>query len=104
MSAPGWSDFDPAVVAKLRSGDPSVVDKARAGGMRCPLAGHDEWLRWHADGYTKGTQPHGEPSVTFRVSPTYILDDPLENFIAGRDLVAARCVASGKGRDVPAGL
>ena len=88
MSAPGWSDFDADIVAKLRGGDPAAINKAPDGGMQCPLAGHDEWLRWHAEGYTKGTQPHGEPPLTFRVSPTYILDDPLENFIAGRELVA----------------
>ena len=88
MSAPGWPDFDADVVAKLRRGDPAAINKARGGGMRCPLAGHDEWLRWHSDDYTRGTRPHGEPSLSFRVSPTYILDDPLENFIAGRELVA----------------
>lgn len=88
MSAPGWPDFDDHIVGKLRGGDPAALDKSLGGGMQCPFAGHDDRLRWHDEGYTKGTQAHGEPAVPFRVSPTYILEDPLENFIVGRDLVA----------------
>jgi hypothetical protein len=88
MNAPGWPDFDGDIVNELYRGDPAAIEKAPGGGMRCPLVGHDEWLPWDAQGYSRGTQPHGEPSIAFRVSPTYILDDPLENFIAGRNLVA----------------
>lgn len=88
MRAPGWTHFDADVVAQLHGDDPAVVDKSPEGGMRCPLAGHDDWLKWDADGYKKGTQSHGEPPMRFRVSPTYILEDPLRNFIAGQELVA----------------
>jgi restriction endonuclease-like protein len=88
MTAPGWQAFDQEVVTKLRRGDASVVKKHPQGGMRCPLAGHDHWLPWAAGGHAKGTEPHGDPPLTFRVSPTYILEDPLDNFIAGRELVA----------------
>jgi hypothetical protein len=89
MTAPGWSAFNRELVTKLYRGDASVLRKAANGGMRCPLDGHDHWLPWAVGGYTKGTRSHGEPSLTFRVSPTYILDDPLENFVAGRELVAS---------------
>ena len=65
----------------------SSARSSAGGGMRCPLASHNCWLPWNRK-YTKGTQTHGDPAVSFRVSPTYILSDPLENFIAGRKLVA----------------
>lgn len=87
MTAPGWPAFDQEIVEKLRRGDPSVVRKEADGGMLCPLAGHDHWLRWAVGGYIKGTRPHGDPPLTFRVSPTYILENPLDNFIVGRELV-----------------
>lgn len=88
MNAPGWPDFDSDIVSELYRRDSGAIAKASGGGMRCPLIGHDHWLPWDARGYSRGTQAHGGPSMTFRVSPTYVLDDPLENFIAGRDLVA----------------
>ena len=87
MSSYGWSTFDPDIVASLHRRDPAVLNKSSDGGMRCPLVDHDHCLDWNGD-YTKGTGSHGHPGVSFRVSPTYILDDPLENFIAGRKLVA----------------
>jgi hypothetical protein len=42
---------------------------------------------WGEEGYTKGTVYHGDPPVSFRVSPTYVLEDHLENFIVGREFV-----------------
>jgi hypothetical protein len=88
MSAPGWPAFDPDVVSNLYARAPDTLDKSASGGMRCPLKGHNHRLPWNAGSYSEGTQSHGDPSLTFHVSPTYILEDPLENFIAGRDLVA----------------
>lgn len=37
----------------------------------------------------KGTISHGSPEVVFRVKPTYILTERLDNFIVGHDLVSA---------------
>jgi hypothetical protein len=80
MTPPGWSDFDPAVAARLsRSrGEPDAP---------CPLVGHDHRIPWAQGGYTNGTRFHGRPSVSFRVSPTYVLEDHLENFIVGHKLI-----------------
>lgn len=88
MDAPGWSDFDVAVVQQLRRGDPAVVDKTPGGGLRCPLIGHDHWIAWKDGSYRNGTDLHRDLPIRFRVSPTYILDDPLDNFVVGRELVA----------------
>jgi hypothetical protein len=88
MSASGWKDFDGEIVDALHRRDPVAVDRTSSGGMRCPLSGHDDSLRWDDGDYRRGTPPHGTPAMRFRVSPTYILEDPLENFIAGRELVA----------------
>ncbi len=85
----GWKDFDPEVVEGIGARHPEHVVKQPGGGMTCPLVSHDEWLLWQDDNYAKGTVPHGEPPVAFRVSPTYILRNPLDNFIVGHDLVAA---------------
>lgn len=52
------------------------------------MRGHDHWLKWDAGDYTKGTEPEMSPSVRFRVSPTYIYNNPLDNFIAGSELVS----------------
>ena len=85
----GWSDFDPEVVAGLIEGHPEHMVKRREGGMTCPLVEHKrEWLHWQDGNYAQGTEPHGSPEVSFRVSPTYILSDPRDNFIAGADLIA----------------
>jgi restriction endonuclease-like protein len=89
MRAPGWEDFDRDVVAGLHAGSADFLDKSPNGGMRCPLRGHEHRLGWSADDYRKGTEPHEGSGLRLRVSPTYILDDPLDNFIAGRELVAA---------------
>ena len=81
MAPPGWSAFDPRAVAALRR-------SAKDPDAPCPLVGHDHRIRWAREGYTKGTEYHGSPPVSFRVSPTYVLEDPAENFIVGRELVA----------------
>ncbi len=80
MTPPGWSAFDPNVVAELQraSGAPDAP---------WTLKGHHHRIRWADVGYTKGAEYHGDPRLSFRVSPTYILEDHLENFIVGRDLV-----------------
>lgn len=58
--------------------------------MTCPLADHGrEWLEWTDGDYKKGSVPHGDPRVSFRISPTYVLNDVRENFISGLDLVEA---------------
>jgi len=52
-----------------------------------PVQGPPRPHPWAHGDYTKGTEPHGDPPVSFRVSPTYVLQDHLENFIVGRELV-----------------
>lgn len=85
----GWPDFDRAIVQAIAAGDSRHILKQPDGGMTCPLAGHGEWLRWVGDALSNGTVPHGSPDVVFRVKPTYILSDPLDNFIVGRELISA---------------
>lgn len=80
MTPPGWSAFDPHVVGELQRAR-SALDAP------CPLRGHDHRIPWGEEGYTKGTVYHGDPPVSFRVSPTYVLEDHLKNFIVGRELV-----------------
>lgn len=80
MLPPGWSAFEPTVVAELQRSS-GALDAP------CPYQGHDHRIPWSPAGYTKGTEFHGHPPVSFRVSPTYVLEDHLENFITGRDLV-----------------
>ena len=95
MSAPGWHDFDQAVVRALRAKDATVVDEA---GMTCPLVSHaGHRLPWEGDDRRNGTEPHGEPPARFRASATYILVDPLDNIIVGRDLVR-RIIAGEAGK------
>jgi hypothetical protein len=88
MSAPGWSSFDASIVAALKAGEAGAVDKKAGGGMRSPINGDNHWIPWKAGNYKKGTVEFGEPLMSLRVSPTYVLSDPLENFIVGQDLVA----------------
>lgn len=85
----GWTDFDPAAVQALKRGSMDAVDKTRGGGLRCPLKGHDHWLRWLDGNYRRGTEPHEDLGVSFRVSGTFVHADPLDNFVAGRELIAA---------------
>jgi hypothetical protein len=80
MLPPGWSAFDPTIVAELRR-------SSREADAPCPYRGHDHRIPWSAGGYAKGTVLHGRPPVSFRVSPTYVLEDHLDNFIIGREMV-----------------
>jgi hypothetical protein len=101
----GWQDFDPAVVVELsRSGIRSEVSDEH--GMLCPLKGHDShWLRWREvsrpgsphEAVTRrnGTASHGDPPARFYASPTFVLDDPLDNLIVGQGLVG-KLTAEGK--------
>ena len=73
--------------------------------MQCPLKGHEaHWLSWRKEGPASrqgevsrrlGTVSHGDPLVRFYASPTFILDDPLQNLIAGHALVG-QLTAEGK--------
>jgi hypothetical protein len=81
MGPPGWSAFDPHRVDELRR-------SAHSADAPCPFKGHDQdRLRWRAGGYRKGTEFHGSPPVSFRVSPTYVLEHKADNFIVGQDLL-----------------
>jgi hypothetical protein len=84
----GLVDFDPDVVDLLYDRRSSAIDRTAAGGMLCPFQAHGDRIGWLDGDYRKGTVAHGEPSISFRVSPTYIYEDCLNNFICGRDLVA----------------
>src|SRR4051812_41980460 len=95
MAAPGWQDFDQAAVRALRAKDPSAIDDT---GMACPLVDHARHhLTWEGGNRRNGTEPHGEPLARFRASGTYVLIDPLDNIIVGRDLVR-RIVAGEAGK------
>lgn len=87
MQAPGAADFDPLVVGGIASRSPEAIDVSPGGGLRCPLVGHDHWLPWQDKDYERGTTSHGEPALSFRSSPTYVLDDPGDNFIVGLELL-----------------
>ena len=84
----GWADFDPEVVEGLVENDPRFINRRQDGWIACPLVGHyDDRLRWKEDNYRKGSVPCGDPPASFRAAPTYVLERPLDNFIAGRDLI-----------------
>ena len=61
--------------------------------MRCPLLGHDSWLSWAEGKAGTGRQARygtvwvGEPPLRFHASPTYVLQQPIDNFIAGQTLI-----------------
>ena len=75
MNAPGWLDFDAEIVDALYA--KTTVDREPDGGMPCPLLEHDaHTLGWKSGDYAKGTASWRALSDV-RVSPTYILDDPL---------------------------
>jgi hypothetical protein len=94
----GWPDFDPEVVAGLRARTPDTIDKSPDGWIRCPLVGHTrERLPWIGGDYRRGSEPHGSARASFRASPTYVLEDPLDNFIVGRDIVR-RVTQRGSGK------
>ena len=68
---------------------PASSTAARNGWIASPLVGHyDNQLAWKDDNFKKGSVPVGDPPVSFRAAPTYVLERPLDNFIAGRELIA----------------
>ena len=85
----GWRDFDPEVVEGLVENDSRFINRRANGWIACPLAGHYvDQLPWKDDNYKKGSVPSGDPPTSFRAAPTYVLERPLDNFIAGRELIA----------------
>jgi hypothetical protein len=84
----GWHDFDQEIVEAIARKDPAHLDKRPDGGMTCPFtACGREWLHWRDGDYTKGTIPHAGPLVVVHISPTYVLVNPLDNFIVGKELI-----------------
>ena len=68
------------------------VDELRRSGKSvdapCPFKGHHSHrLPWRPGGYRKGTEFHGVPPVSFRVSPTYVLEHASDNFIVAPELL-----------------
>jgi hypothetical protein len=83
----GWEDFDQSRVAEICGRERGVVDTSPRGGMLCPLNGHDHWLLWQEGNVRNGTIWHGSPPVSFHASPTYVLRQRQDNFIAGHELI-----------------
>ena len=84
----GWQDFDPEVVEGLVENDARFVNRRTNGWIACPLSGHfGEELAWQEDNYRRGSVLHGDPPASFRAAPTYVLERPLDNVIAGRELI-----------------
>ncbi len=89
----GWVNFDQQIVGSIPACPERANEKDLRGGMRCPLLGNDSWLSWAerkaGDGSKAryGTVWVGEPPLRFHASPTYMLQRPLGNFIAGRALI-----------------
>ena len=85
----GWRDFDQEVVEGLVENDSRFINRRSNGWILSPLVGHyDTRLAWKDDNYKKGSVPVGDPPVSFRAAPTYVLEEPLDNVIAGRELIA----------------
>jgi hypothetical protein len=85
----GWRDFDQEVVEGLVENDSRFINRRSNGWIASPLAGHyDNKLAWKDDNFKKGSVPAGDPPVSFRAAPTYVLERPLDNFVAGRELIA----------------
>ena len=85
----GWRDFDQEVVEGLVENDSRFINRRSNGWILSPLVGHyDTRLAWKDDNYKKGSVPVGDPPVSFRAAPTYVLEEPLDNVIAGRELFA----------------
>ncbi len=77
----GWSAFDPQRVDELRC-------SAKSPDAPCPFKRHGSHrLPWQSGDYRKGTEFHGDPPVSLRVSPTYVLKNQRDNFIVGRELL-----------------
>jgi hypothetical protein len=84
----GWSDFDQEVVEGLAENDSRFINRRAGGWIASPLLGHyDNQLPWKDDNFKKGSVPVGDPPVSFRAAPTYVLERPLDNAIAGRGLI-----------------
>jgi hypothetical protein len=87
-TAPGWSDFDQEVVEGLAENDGRFINRRAGGFIASPLLGHyDNQLPWKDDNFKKGSVPVGDPPVSFRAAPTYVLERPLDNAIAGQELI-----------------
>ena len=85
----GWRDFDQEVVEGLVENDSRFIDRRGNGWILSPLLGHyDTRLPWKDDNYKRGSVPAGDPPVSFRAAPTYVLEHPLDNIIAGREVIA----------------
>jgi hypothetical protein len=85
----GWRDFDQEVVEGLVENDSRFINRRSNGWIASPLVGHyDNRLAWKDDNFKKGSVPAGDPPVSFRAAPTYVLERPIDNFIAGRQLIA----------------
>jgi hypothetical protein len=82
VAPPGGSAFDVPRVDQLRRA-------ATSADAPCPLAAHDSHrLAWRSGDYRRGTEFHGVPPVSFRVSPTYVLEHARDNFIVAHELLA----------------
>lgn len=85
----GWRDFDQEVVGGLVDNDARFINRRAGGSIASPLLGHyDTQLAWKDDNFKKGSVPVGDPPVSFRSAPTYVLERPIDNAIAGRELIA----------------
>jgi hypothetical protein len=97
----GWRDFDPEVVEGLTENDSRFINRRAGGWIACPLLGHfGEELPWQEDNYRKGSVLHGSPAASFRALPTYVLENPLDNIIAGRELIAGTGAGSRRRAEV----
>ena len=77
------------MVEGLVENDSRFINRRAGGWIACPLRGHSgEELDWQEDNYRKGSVLHGNPPASFRAAPTYVLEHPLDNFVAGRELIA----------------
>jgi hypothetical protein len=86
----GWRDFDQEVVEGLAENDSRFINRRSDGWILSPLVGHyDTRLAWKDDNFKKGSVPVGDPPVSFRAAPTYVLERPLDNIIAGHSLIDA---------------
>ncbi|MSO94561.1 MAG: hypothetical protein EXQ81_02045 [Thermoleophilia bacterium] len=84
----GWRDFDPEVVEGLVENDSRFISRRAGGWIASPFVGHyDNRLAWKDDNFKKGSVAAGDPPVSFRAAPTYVLERPLDNVIAGRELI-----------------
>lgn len=84
----GWRDFDQEVVEGLVENDSRFINRRSNGWIASPLVGHyDNKLAWKDDNFKKGSVSVGDPPVSFRAAPTYVLEQPLDNIIAGHALI-----------------